>query len=177
MPRTRINCPNCRQPILADVEQLAKADGQREAFAARGVLEAVFELVSVQRKQRAWVQAQPAGSHRKGLGVVLGKVGKINPHPRVGKRDLRAVGADDLAARSQTARREGWAGIGMRLAIVGDDIQERPRDPLDRRNTPRRFTGRCYGPVFQAAAEKPTSQQRSAGDSYDAHYRAARAHS
>src|SRR5512143_1439714 len=39
--------------LLADVEKLANADGQWEALAARGVLETVFELAAIQRKQRA----------------------------------------------------------------------------------------------------------------------------
>src|ERR1035437_4486659 len=49
-----------RLTLLADVEELADTDRQRQALAARGVLETALELPAVQRKHRAGAQAEPA---------------------------------------------------------------------------------------------------------------------
>jgi hypothetical protein len=70
------------------------------------------------------VQAEATGGHREGLGVIVREVGEIDSHARVGEPDWRTVGSDNMAVRSQTARRERLAGAGLRFSIVGDDIEK-----------------------------------------------------
>src|SRR5512136_2920498 len=44
MPKTRINCPNCRQPIMADIEQLF--DVGQDPTAKQQILAGTFNLAS-----------------------------------------------------------------------------------------------------------------------------------
>ena len=69
------------------LQQLSHTDRQGQTLAARGVLEAAFKLAAAQRRHSARMQAEPAGGHREGLGVILGKVREIDPHAGVGEWD------------------------------------------------------------------------------------------
>ena len=80
----------------------------------------------------AGVQAEPAGGHREGLGVILREVGEIDPHARVGERDIGApLARMTWPSEAETARGERLAGAGLRLSIVGDDIQKGLEAGLD----------------------------------------------
>jgi hypothetical protein len=74
--------------LLADLKELPDTDRQRQTFAAGCVLEAPVELRAGQRQDGTGMQAEPAGGHGHGLGVVWGKIREINRDLRIGQVDL-----------------------------------------------------------------------------------------
>ena len=111
--------------LLMDLEELANADRQGETFAAGGVLQALVELSSVQRNDRAGVKPEPACCHGKRLGVVGREVRKVDSDPRVRESHGLAVRSDDTASSGKPAGNE-WPRAGvLRLSIIVNDVQER----------------------------------------------------
>ena len=91
--------------VLTDLQQLSNADGQRKAFPARGVIEAPFELASVQRYGLPDAQPHPACGHGQGFGVVLGKVREMNFDAWIVESDGLAIGCGQRGRPEATGKR------------------------------------------------------------------------
>ena len=108
---------------LTDLQQLPDADGQGKAFAARGEVEAPFQLISVQRTCLAHIQPQPAGRPGQIFRMVVGKVREADFDPRVVQLDSLSIGSDNPAA-AQLAQVEWFNRSGLPRPIVGSDVQK-----------------------------------------------------
>ena len=69
MPKTRINCPNCRQPILADIEQLF--DVGQDATAKQRILSGAFNIASCPNCGFNGMVATPLVYHDPDKGLLL----------------------------------------------------------------------------------------------------------
>ena len=69
MPKTRINCPNCRQPVIADVDQLF--DAGSDPTAKQRILSGTFNVVACQSCGYRGGVATPIVYHDPGKEILL----------------------------------------------------------------------------------------------------------
>ncbi len=69
MPKTRINCPNCRQPIMADIDQLFDVD--QDPTAKQKILSGAFNLASCPNCGFKGMIATPLVYHDPGKELLL----------------------------------------------------------------------------------------------------------
>ena len=69
MPKTRINCPNCRQPIMADIDQLF--DVGQDPTVKQKILSGAFNIASCPNCGFKGMIATPLVYHDPGKELLL----------------------------------------------------------------------------------------------------------